>query len=142
MDPGGCSKQLILLEMHRNTRLKFSILLITGILFFSSCYYDNEEYLYGNAPCDISAVTYSVTVSNILATNCYNCHSTATGNASGGGIILDTYTKLKPYVTNGKLVGSINHAGGFSPMPKSATKLSSCDIQKIEAWVAAGAPEN
>jgi len=128
--------------MHKNKKLKISVLILSGIIFFNSCYYDNEEYLYGNAPCDLSAVTYSVTVSNILAANCYSCHSTAAGNASGGGIILDSYAKLKPYATNGQLVGSINHAGGFSPMPKSATKLNSCDIKKIEAWVAAGAPQN
>ncbi len=128
--------------MFNKKKLTLSVLIVLGIIFLSSCYYDNEEYLYGNAPCDVSAVTYSVTVSNILATNCYSCHSTATGNASGGGIVFDNYAKLKPYATNGQLVGSITHAGGYSPMPKGATKLSSCDIQKIQAWVSAGAPEN
>lgn len=128
--------------MYKSIKLKFSVLLLSAIIFFSSCYYDNEEYLYGNAPCDVSAVTYSATVANILAANCYSCHNTASGNASGGGIIFDTYAKLKPYATNGQLVGSITHAGGYSPMPKGATKLNSCDIQKIQAWVAAGAPEN
>lgn len=128
--------------MYKMNRLKFSVLVLSGIFFLSSCYYDNEEYLYGNAPCDVSSITYGVTVSNILATSCYSCHSTATGSASGGGIIIDSYAKLKPYVTNGQLAGSINHAGGFSPMPKGATKLSSCDIQKIQAWITAGGPEN
>jgi uncharacterized membrane protein len=128
--------------MFNKKKLKFFGLIVSGIFFLSSCYYDNEEYLYGNAPCDVSAVTYSVTVSSILATNCYSCHSTASGNASGGGIVLDSYAKLKPYATNGQLTGSITHAGGFSPMPKGATKLSSCDIQKIQAWANAGAPNN
>jgi mono/diheme cytochrome c family protein len=128
--------------MYKNIRLKFLVLVLSGIIFFSSCYYDNEEYLYGKAPCDLTLVTYSTTVANILATSCYSCHSTATGNASGSGIIIDSYAKLKPYITNGQLSGSINHAGGFSPMPKGATKLSSCDIQKIQSWITAGAPEN
>lgn len=128
--------------MYKKIRFKFPALVLSGIIFLGSCYYDNEEYLYGNAPCDVSSVTYSTTVSNILATSCYSCHSTATGNASGSGIIIDSYTKLKPYITNGQLAGSINHAGGFSPMPKGATKLNSCDIKKIQAWITAGAPEN
>jgi cytochrome c553 len=128
--------------MHTRVRLFFSGLVVLSLVTFSGCYYDNEAYLYGKTPCDVTAVTYSVTVSTILATHCYNCHGTATGNSSGGGIILDSYAKLKPYVTNGKLMGSINHAGGYSPMPKGATKLSSCDIQKIQAWITAGAPEN
>jgi uncharacterized membrane protein len=128
--------------MHSRILLFFSGLLLISMVTFSGCYYDNEEYLYGNTPCDITAVTYSVTVSTILATSCYNCHGAATGNANGGGIILDSYTKLKPYVTNGKLMGSINHAGGYSAMPKGATKLNSCDIQKIQAWITAGALEN
>lgn len=128
--------------MYKYIRLKLSALVLSGIFFLSSCYYDNEEYLYGKAPCDVTSVTYSTTVANILATSCYSCHSTATGNASGSGIIIDNYAKLKPYITNGQLAGSINHAGGFSPMPKGATKLSSCDIQKIQTWISAGAPEN
>ena len=128
--------------MHKNIRLKFSAFVLSIIIFLGGCYYDNEEYLYGKAPCDVTSVTYSTTVANILATSCYSCHSTATGNASGSGISIDSYAKLKPYVTNGQLAGSITHAGGFSPMPKTATKLNSCDIQKIQAWISAGALEN
>lgn len=128
--------------MYKKIRFKFPALVLSGIIFLGGCYYDNEEYLYAKAPCAISSVTYSVTISGILATSCYSCHSTATGNASGNGIIIDSYAKLKPYVTNGQLVGSITHAGGFSPMPKGATKMSSCDIQKIQAWITAGALEN
>lgn len=128
--------------MHKKGKLVFSVTILLCFLSFSSCYYDNEEYLYGKIPCDVTGVTYSVTLVPILSTHCYSCHSTAAGNASGGGIILDSYKTILPYVTNGKLMGSINHAGGYSPMPKSATKLNACDIQKIQAWVTAGAPNN
>ena len=128
--------------MVKQVKLVFSLALWMVLATVSGCYYDNEEYLYGNIPCDATGVTYTLTVVPILSTNCYSCHATATGNASGGGIIIDTYAKLMPYVTNGKLVGSITHAGGYSPMPKSATKLNNCDIQKIQAWISSGAPEN
>jgi hypothetical protein len=128
--------------MILNARFFISGILFLSILGFSGCYYDKEEILYPGTACDVTGVTYGVTVTNILSPNCYSCHNTATGNASGGGIILDTYTKLVPYVNNGRLMGSINHAGGYSPMPKGATKLNSCDIQKIQAWITAGAPNN
>lgn len=119
-------------------------LALSGIILagLSGCYYDKEEILYPGGNCDTTNVTYSVTVSGIMNANCTVCHSTSSANANGGGIQLDSYSKLKVYVDNGTLMGSINHAGGYSPMPKNATKLSSCDISKIQAWVNAGAPNN
>jgi uncharacterized membrane protein len=126
---------------HITLFLSFALvlLLLSGL---SGCYYDKEEILYPGGACDTTNVTYSGTVSGIININCNVCHSTASANASGGGIQLDTYAKLKVYVDNGKMLGSINHAGGYSPMPKNATKLSSCDISKIQAWVNAGALNN
>ena len=127
--------------------MKFLRLSVIVSLFFlgagsTGCYYDKEELLYPVANCDTAGITYSTTVTGILRTNCYVCHTTASANANGGGIQLDSYTKLKVYVDNGKLMGSINHASGYSAMPKNATKLNSCDITKIQAWVNAGAPNN
>ena len=122
----------------------FQSLTLAGMLLagFSGCYYDKEEILYPGGNCDTANVTYSGTVAGIININCNACHSTATANGSGAGIQLDTHAKLKVYVDNGKLMGSINHAGGYTPMPKNATKLSSCDISKIQAWVNAGALNN
>ena len=128
--------------------MKYSFRLIILVVFFflgamtSGCYYDKEELLYPATNCDTSGVTYSVTVTGIMRTNCYVCHTTASAAASGGGIQLDSYAKIKVYVDNGKLIGSIKHASGYSAMPKNATKLNSCDINKIEAWAKAGAPNN
>jgi mono/diheme cytochrome c family protein len=116
-----------------------SWLLIAGL---GGCYYDKEEILYPGTTCDTTKVTYSVTISGMMTTHCNVCHSTASANANGGGIALDSYSKVKVYADNGRLMGSINHAGGFSPMPKNATKLSTCDISKVQAWVNAGAPNN
>jgi hypothetical protein len=126
---------------HITLFLSFALvlLLLSGL---SGCYYDKEEILYPGGACDTTNVTYSGTVSGTIYTNCNACHSSGAANANGGGIQLDAYTKLKVYVDNGKLIGSINHAGGFSPMPKNATKLSSCNIAKVQAWVNAGAPNN
>ncbi|MFN2440044.1 MAG: hypothetical protein ABR503_12650, partial [Chitinophagaceae bacterium] len=59
-----------------------------------------------------------------------------------GNISLGDYTSVKTQVNNGKLFGAINHAPGFSPMPQGANKMSQCDINKVKAWVDAGAPNN
>lgn len=92
--------------------------------------------------CDTTKYTYSATISSLLSTNCTGCHSTASAASSGGGIILDTYTQAKVYAMNGKLLGSVQHAAGYSAMPKSVAKLEDCKITQIRRWVAAGAPNN
>ncbi|TAH05066.1 MAG: hypothetical protein EAZ16_03325 [Sphingobacteriales bacterium] len=119
-----------------------SILLLAAVVVFSSCYYDKEAILYpGGGTCDTAATsTFSAVVLPILNTNCNNCHG---GSATAGaGIILDTYASVKTQVNNGKLVGSIIHAAGYSAMPKNGAKMTACNIAKINRWVAAGALNN
>jgi cytochrome c551/c552 len=112
--------------------------LIIGSSSLSGCYYDVEEELYGF--CDSTNVTYSTTINNIVNSyGCVGCHS---GAGASGGVVLNTYTGIKSKVTDGRLMGSINHVAGFSPMPQGGAKMSQCDINKIQAWVAAGAPNN
>jgi Planctomycete cytochrome C len=113
--------------------------LIAIIISFPGCYYDKEEILFPQTACDVSNVTFSRSVVPILSANCYSCHG---GNTPSGGIQLDTYTGVKLQADNGKLFGSISHAAGFSPMPKNAGSLSSCNITQIKKWVDAGAPNN
>lgn len=124
--------------------MKILIPTVIIILLFSmsSCYYDSKEFLYPklNPSCDTANITYSICITSILETNCLGCHS---GSASsGGGIILDNYTDVKKQVDNGKLIGSIKWSNGYSPMPKSASKLLSDDINIIQKWIDAGAPNN
>ena len=90
-------------------------------------------------PCDTSNITYSVTITAILQTNCMGCHSSA---GSGGGILLNNYTAVKNWINNGRLWGAINWQPGFSSMPKNSSKLSDCDITKIGIWIQAGSPNN
>lgn len=107
----------------------------------TGCYYDKEEELYpGNGNCTTTDVSYSVTVSNLLSSyGCIGCHS---GTAPSGSINLQGYNNVKARVNDGKLMGSINHAPGFSAMPQGGNKMNSCDIAKIKAWIDAGAPNN
>ena len=115
------------------------ILVITTIA--SSCYRDVEEKLYPpNGNCDVTNVTYSSTVVPILQSNgCLGCHS---GGAPSGNISLEGYNNVKLVAQNGKLFGVISHSPGFTPMPQGGSKMSSCNINKIKAWIDAGSPNN
>lgn len=124
--------------MKSGARCLFLVVLLAA----SGCYYDNEQDLYpfsSSANCDTSAVTYAATVLPIVQSKCYSCHNA--GSASGN-VILEGYSNLKTYAANGKLIGTITHASGYSPMPQGGNKLSDCDINKVQAWVNAGMLNN
>jgi hypothetical protein len=116
----------------------FLLLLLAVFAVPSGCYYDNEEDLYGGpGGCDTTDVRYSVDVLNILENQCYSCHTTSSNVA---GSPFETYSALKVYADNGKLVSLIN-TPGVNQMPPTGL-LPECDRRKIEAWVKAGAPDN
>ena len=124
---------------------KYLLILGTVVAFLlaitsSGCTYNNEEDLYPVSDCDTSGVAYLATVKPILQTSCYACHGQAVFASSGGGYDLETFASLKIQVDNGKLLCDIKH--NCNPMPKGGLKLPACTILQIEAWVAAGAPEN
>ncbi len=126
-----------------------TIIILCGILLstsIQSCYYDNEEVLYGTAStasCDSTAGKFATNVSTIMAAQCATsgCHNTATASA---GANLSSYATIKSYITNNKdfFIGSIKHTSGFSAMPKGSNKLGICDISKIESWINAGMLNN
>ena len=126
-------------------RNKTVIITLVGIFLFSACYYDKKDQVYPQVvavTCDTTNITYAVTVTTILNTNCNGCHGAASANVSGGGIILSNYAAVKPYVTNGKLLNSIAQNGLASPMPKNMAKLDQCTINKMIMWVNKGALNN
>jgi len=110
-------------------------------ILFSGCYYDKAEILYpGSTTCvPVTNPTFNANVLPLLNTNCNNCHA---GTSPSGGIKLDTYTEVSKYVKSGSLMGSINNAAGFSPMPKGANKMPACQINQIQDWITAGALNN
>lgn len=126
---------------HSTIKISFLLVLglFTGTLFMTGCYYDKEELLYPPTNCDTTGVTYSGTVLPLLQSNCLGCHNQAGGQ---GGIILEGHANTVIRVNDGSLMGAISHASGYSPMPKSGQKLAACDIQRIQTWINAGAPNN
>lgn len=128
--------------------------LLIGCLFLSmmwlgSCYNDKADQLYvnpynggnNNGACDTTNVTYSGTIVTIFSQNCSvsGCHDGAT---KAGGYDYSNYTGVIASITSGRLLGAINHESGYFPMPQNTAKLSSCDINKITAWVNKGYPNN
>ena len=114
------------------------MILVFTALIVSSCYYDNVEDLYPNG-CNTSDVTYSRDVVSILQSNCLSCHNDL---SEQGGVNLDGYDNLIPYVEDGSFMGSIRHEEGWEPMPLTGGMISSCSIDKLQAWIDAGALNN
>jgi hypothetical protein len=97
-------------------KILFSILVITiSLTFFSSCYYDKEELLYGsgNVPCTdtIGAVSYAQKVAPMFQQYCYSCHNSS-------------------------------FPSGFSPMPQGMGKMNSCQVALIKKWIDSGMQNN
>lgn len=89
--------------------------------------------------CDTLTVKYSTHIEPLITTFCRGCHS---GSNPSGGIFMDNYSNVKLSVMNGSFLGSIKREAGWSGMPKNGTKLSDCNIRKIEIWIQNGALNN
>jgi len=120
---------------------KLKVAFIICVIAISGCYYDRESLLYPQSGvCNTSNSTYSLVVQPALQTyGCVGCHS---GSAPSGNILLNSYAAVKTYVQNGKLYGSITHSAGYSAMPQGGNKMTTCEINKVKAWIDAGALNN
>lgn len=112
------------------------------LVFFVSCYYDNEEALYPslNTACDTTNVTFSGTIVTILSNSCYSCHSNNTAAAAGNNIHLENYADVTARAA--AVTGSIKHTGSFSPMPKNGGMIKACSIAQFDIWVRNGILNN
>lgn len=108
-----------------------------------SCYLNNEEELYGIPDpddCNTASVSFSSDVNPIIQANCITgCHSAVNQSF---GIVLEQYEQIKNEAQNERFIKAINHESGASPMPKGATKLAQCKVDKIRAWIEDGALNN
>jgi hypothetical protein len=109
------------------------------LLFFVSCYYDNEEALYPslNNSCDTTNVTYSGTIAPLLSNNCTGCHG---GSIPSGGILLTSFASVQTVASSGLLMNALN-GNGVPVMPISGS-LSTCKIAQFQIWVRNGMPNN
>ncbi len=89
--------------------------------------------------CDTTQFKFAADVQPIITNWCVGCHSSSN---AGGGYDLSTYTGIVSSNANGRFIGSIKHAGGYSAMPQNGSQLSACQISKIQSWINAGYPNN
>lgn len=122
-------------------KILFAITVVA--ITITSCFYDKADVVYPTqvSSCDTTNVTYSNQIVSILNAQCNYCHGAA-ANSIGGGIYLNTYAALKPYVTNGSFLNSILQNGKASAMPKNGAKMDNCSILKIQSWINKGALNN
>ena len=92
------------------------------------------------APCDtVANPTFTNNILPLVNDKCNGCHRNA---STGGNILLTNYTQIKTQVDNGKFLGSVMHNSGYQPMPKNSSQLNSCQLDMIQTWINAGAPNN
>lgn len=129
-------------------RIQTLVLLSALCLTMAACSKSNETDLGGNngggtnnpPACVTTNMKYSTDIAPIIQANCFSCHSNATSTVSG--FSLEGHSNLKAKADQGRLLGAITHAAGFSAMPQGGSKLSDCNINRIRAWIEAGAPNN
>jgi hypothetical protein len=113
-------------------------LLFLGLTGFVSCTFENEEN-YFNPVCDTTAIVYN-DLTYIFTDVCASCHVSAT-ETPRPGIVMSNYEQVKASILTGKVLPAIKHESIYK-MPAGQAKLSDCDIEKVEAWINAGMPEN
>ncbi|MET4074555.1 hypothetical protein [Hymenobacter sp. UYCo722] len=92
--------------------------------------------------CDVAheTVTYTAVVAPIFVANCLRCHDTSVAFTLGGNNDFGSYAALSRYPQN-SLLGCVRHEPGYPLMPQGSSKLSDCDIKRLEAWYALGKPQ-
>ncbi len=114
-------------------------IILMSVAMISGCFYDSEEDLYPDTICDTVDVSYANDIKPIINNSCIGCHSAA---ANQGNVTLEGHESLLKYVDDKSLLGSVQQIAGFSPMPQGASKISDCNIAKIQSWINAGSPNN
>ncbi|MBX0291183.1 hypothetical protein K3G63_12070 [Hymenobacter sp. HSC-4F20] len=121
---------------------KLSTLLCALLAFLlGSCAYDKADEIAGpKVPCTTpEVVSYTLSISPLLDRNCRSCHNAVLVT---GSVNLQDFSVIQKYIRSGELMGNVKHLPGFNPMPQGGNKLSDCDIELLQKWVDAGAPNN
>ncbi len=117
--------------------MRFPLFLSALALLLAGCYYDNEEELYGPS-CDTSVFSFNDKIMPIIQENCQasSCHGA--GQADGNGELL-TYANVKVFVDDN---GAFRQAVIVERRMPDGGSLTSCELELIEKWLDAGAPND
>lgn len=129
------------MQLLKLKNLSFLFIICATLLVVISCG-DKEEDPMPPGTCETDNLTYDGWAQEFIDGNCATsgCHDANAAN-NNTPYSMHTYESAKAAVDAGRIIGAINRAAGFNPMPKGEAKLSDCDISKMEAWIADGAPE-
>lgn len=108
-------------------------------LLVDGCYYDVEEELYPDTICDTTGVTFSGTIQPLMQSYCAvpTCHVTVGGNGMGD---LSDHAGVMLKVDDGSFADRLFVQRDMPPAGN--TQLRACDLEKIQVWLNAGAPNN
>jgi hypothetical protein len=120
-----------------------------SLLFAGGCYYDNLEELHpelvlNNQTCDTTVtISFKNDIQPILLSNCGSNNSCHQIGGTSGIWELQDYAGVQNVAANGLLISSITWDGNNEAMPKgSASKISDCNIGKIQKWINENYPDN
>lgn len=117
----------------RFTTLSYILL---GTTVIAGCYYDKEELLYPGAVCETTGVTWSTMVQPLIQARCATSGCHVSGGLGPGDFT--QYANVKAKVDDGRFQAEVIQAGSMPP----SGRLAPCDIQKLQVWIDAGAPNN
>lgn len=115
------------------------VLLLSATFTIVACGGDDDD----EGECNTENLTYDNFAQDFLITNCSTlgaCHVEANKDVPKVGSF-ENYEDTKVVVDSMRIIGAINHEAGFFTMPKGGEKLDDCSIDKLTAWIQAGAPE-
>ena len=133
--------------MNKTKTNLFTVLLfLFASGFLTACTYDKAPEI---DPV-ISTVSYKNEIQPIMATHCYSCHSSlATDPERPGYAFFDDFNELKRYALKPSTVNAELttlqarlRQIEFPGMPFKKDPLPESEIQLIEKWIKAGAPNN
>jgi hypothetical protein len=126
------------LKMNYHKHLVYSII---TFMLLSACYFDNAEDIYQHFPkdCDVAELSFTQDIAPIINDNCLGCHGNSNPSA---GLSLTSYTAVKTVIDNGKLRDRINRQPSDGSVMPPGGPMSSCNVDKINAWIEQGALEN
>lgn len=91
------------------------------------------------AACDPSEFGYAAVIGPLISTYCQGCHS---GTLPSGGMALTNYSQIRSAALSGALMAGLTGTQGVPLMPLGTSGLSTCQIEQVNQWIDAGAPNN
>jgi hypothetical protein len=89
--------------------------------------------------CDTTEVTFSSTIYPLVEIKCQGCHS---GNDPSSGLSLLDYGDISTIALNGAFYSSVTGTNSYTQMPYNSNPLPACEVDLIQSWIEAGAPNN